>query len=179
MRTWLFALALASLTSVLGFDFARRVARAGTFTAGTTSAGLASELQARLLGDHQVRFSLASFDGTSSRVELQVRAGEGTQLAEILLQEIELDGQKPTPTSPRLATTANASTLELPLVFRDVRWQPEKDPPSFEAYLRYRCRVRYAGDAESEGREESASYPLRVSSGPGYEALVAAYGEPR
>ncbi|MBK9388324.1 MAG: hypothetical protein IPN34_26180 [Planctomycetes bacterium] len=179
MRTWLFALALASITGVLGFDFARRVARAGSFTSGTPSATLSPELRARLLGDHQLRFSLASFDGTSSRVELQVRAGEGTQLAELLLLEIELDGQKPTSSSPRLATTANASTLELPLSFRNVRWQPEKDPPSFVTDLRYRCRVRYAGDAEGEGREESASYPLCVSSGPGYEALVAAYGEPR
>ena len=179
MRTWLFAIALSSIAGVLGFDFARRISRAGSFARSSPGIGIAPELRARLLGGHEVRFTLTSFDGTSSRVELQVHAGEGTQLAEVLLQEIELDGQRPTPTSPRLATTSNANTLELPLVFRDVRWQAEKDPPSFEADLRYRCRIRYVGDAEGEGREESASYPLRVSSGPGYAALVAAYGEPR
>lgn len=170
--------ALASTCTVLAalsVDLVRRVARIDRHVRNSPSAVHDGPPR----DGHHIRIALVHFDGTHSHVEFRVNGGSETQLAEVLIDEIELDGRTPLPTSPRRAFTQDASSLILTLSFRDVLWTKRTVPTRFEAPLRYRCRVRHATDAAGVWRKTADTLALQVTSGAAYSALIATLGAPR
>jgi hypothetical protein len=172
MRTLLIAAPLAALIALLGLDFARRIARAGGLLRHDASVVLPQ--RARMVHGYAIEARLAGIDPAQTTIELRVVAGEATQLAELIVDEIRLQGEKPLPTAPRRSYTSNARSLELSFPFRGIQWQRKEHPERFEAELVHRCRVRTSEDPPERWRSESATQVLTLSEGPHFEALRAA-----
>ncbi|HEX5053735.1 MAG TPA: hypothetical protein VFZ65_18290 [Planctomycetota bacterium] len=179
MRTTLALILALLLLTLLSVDFVRRVGAAASIDNRFAAPAIAASALRGAQGDHTEDYTLLSFDGGFSTLELRVAPGPGTAIAEVVVDQLELDGKQPRDGLPRKGTPDPAGVVVMTFVFDGVDWRPETHPPRFSAFLKQSCRVLYAGSTPADSKQHSWGTLFWVKDGAAFADLVRARGMPR